>query len=147
MLRILVIVALAAAAAPAAVAADYGLAASPPPAGPAYGLAPACDESSVLARISEKFAYQDANLIGSGIAIAGIEGAGERGLKAGGPSRVDRRYCAATARLSNGLSAEVVYLIEGPKLGTFSIGWNVESCLPGYDPYRVYGQRCRSVRP
>jgi hypothetical protein len=110
-----------------------------------HGL-PSCDAPSVIATIPERFAYQDANLIGSGIAITGIDRIHEHAVKAG-PGLVDRRYCGATAWLSNGRQSEVVYIIEGPKLGFASIGWHVESCLPAYDPYRVYDAWCRSIRP
>ena len=112
-----------------------------------HGNLPQCDEPSVTARIAEKFSYYDAHVIQSGIGITAIDGQHEVALTAGGPSLVDRRYCGATAWLTDGRKSEVVYLIEGPKLGTFSIGWHVESCLPGYDPWHVYDARCRSIRP
>ena len=127
--------------------ADYGRAPAPVAPSHGYGVLPACDEPGVLARISEKFAYQDARVTRAGLAIARIDGVHQHGLRAGGPSLIDRRYCGATAWLSNGGSSEVVYLIETPRLGTFSVGWSVESCLPSYDPYRVYDARCRSIRP
>jgi len=59
---------------------------------------------------------------------------------------VDVRYCIGRAWLSNGSASEVVYIIEGPMKGLFSIGWAVESCLPPFDPYRVYDGNCRSIR-
>ena len=108
---------------------------------------PPCHDPAVVATIPEKFAHYDANVIYSGLGIVNIDGIHEDALKAGGPSLIDRRYCGATAWLSNGQTHEVVYLIEGPKLGFASIGWHVESCLPGFDPYRVYDAWCRSIRP
>ena len=111
-----------------------------------HGPLPACDTSAVVASIPDKFAYYDAHIIGTGLAITGVDGIHEHGVRTG-PGLVDRRYCGATAWLSNGRKSEVVYIIEGPKLGIFSIGWHVESCLPGYDPYRVYDAHCRAIRP
>lgn len=111
-----------------------------------YGGGPACDDWSVLARVGEKFSYQDRHVAGEGLAITGIDHIREynptieRGL-------VTRRYCSATAWLSNGRKAEVAYLIEGPGLATFSIGWHVESCVVGHDPWRVYDARCRAMKP
>lgn len=133
----------------AAQAADfyYVMPTTPPPAHAVWGTPPSCDSPHVLARLPERLAYYDAHVIHSGVAITTVDAPRETGLKAGGPSLVDRRYCSATAVLSNGTTSEVVYIIEGPKLGVFSIGWHVESCLPGYDPYRVYDARCRSIRP
>jgi hypothetical protein len=148
MLRILAGFVFAAILTGSAAAADYRVGAPPPPArGHGYAALPECDAPGVLARISEKFAHQDARITRAGLAITGIDGIRQRALKASGPSLTDRRYCGGTSWLSNGRSSEVVYLIEAPKLGTFSIGWNVESCLPGFDPYRVYDAHCRSIRP
>ena len=111
------------------------------------GVLPTCDEPGVLARIAEKFAYQDAHITMTGLVIANIDGVSEQALRAGGPGLIDRRYCNGTAWLSNGQASEVVFLIEGPKVGFASIGWHVESCLPAFDPYRVHDARCRSIRP
>jgi hypothetical protein len=111
-----------------------------------HGGGPACDDGSVLARVTEKFGYQDAHIAHQGLSIAGIDHVHEynptleRGL-------VTRRYCRATAWLSNGHKTQVAYLIEGPALATFSIGWHVESCVVGHDPWRVYDAGCRSLRP
>jgi hypothetical protein len=126
-------------------AADFGVT-RPPVVGLHAGVLPECSAPDVLARIVGKFAYQDARLIGSGVAIAAIDGARQKKLAAGGPSLVDVRYCTARALLSNGRTSEVVYIIEGPQKGKYSIGYAVESCLPAYDPYLVYGGGCRSIR-
>ena len=107
---------------------------------------PVCDEAKVLAKVTDKFAYYDAHIIGSGLAIAGIDRIRETKVSVDGPSLIPRRYCDATATLSNGKHSELVYLIEF-QAGFASIHWGVQSCLPGYDPYRVYGAWCRSIRP
>jgi hypothetical protein len=148
MRRILTGLILSAALSAPVFAADYGN--TPPAVGyhhHFYAALPACDDPSVIARIPEKFAYQDAHITMTGLAITGIDGIREHALRAGGPGLIDRRYCGGTAWLSDGRRSEVVFLIEGPKLGHVSIGWHVESCLPGFDPYRVYDARCRSIRP
>jgi hypothetical protein len=149
MRRILTALGLAAAFVLPAAAADYGAAY---PAGVGYhrhhyAALPTCDDPAVVSTIPEKFSYQDARIAMTGLAITGLDGIHEHAVKAGGPGLVDRRFCGGTAWLSNGSKSEVVYLIEGPKLGFASIGWHVESCLPGFDPYRVYDARCRSLRP
>ena len=56
------------------------------------------------------------------------------------------RYCTGTAAFDTGKKSEVVFIIEGPMKGKYGIGWAVESCLPGFDPYRVYDGNCRSIR-
>jgi len=108
---------------------------------------PACDTPYALSLIAQKFAYQDRRILLTGLVIDHIDSIGERGLRLGAPGFVDRRYCGATAWLSNGLPSELVYLIEGPRLGPFSFRWGVQSCLPGFDPYRVYSADCRAIRP
>ncbi|MEJ0012544.1 MAG: hypothetical protein WDM94_07945 [Bauldia sp.] len=107
---------------------------------------PACDSFSVTWKISEKFAYQDARLIHSGLSISQLDGIHEKGTGDVWQSRITRRYCGATAWLSNGKKAEVVYVIEGPHLSAFSKGWHVESCVAGFDPFHVYDANCRSIR-
>ena len=107
---------------------------------------PVCDQYGVLAKVTEKFAHYDANVIGSGLRIADIGGIRETRLDIDGPGLIPRRYCNAVATLSDGRQSEVVYLIEFQG-GFASIHWGVESCLPAYDPYRVCGAWCRSIRP
>ena len=143
MRRILTSLLLVASSAFPALAADYSVG----PLGWSYGAGPSCTEPSVLARVSEKFAYQDARIVHEGIGITGIDNIREERGRVGGPGYVIRRYCEGTAWLSNGRKAEVAYLIEGPGLATFSLGWHVESCVMGHDPWRVYDARCRAIRP
>ncbi len=110
------------------------------------GYLPACDEAQVLSRIAARFAYADPRILHTGLVIEQIDGVRQNALRAGGPSLIDRRYCGGVAWLSNGGRSEVVYLIEA-KQGFASFHWNVESCLPSFDPHRVYGAHCRAVRP
>ena len=116
------------------------------PAG-AYAPVPECNEPYVLGLIAEKFAHQDRYILRTGLAIDRIDGIRQQKLKLGTPGFIDRRYCGATAWLSNGRPSELVYVIEGPMLGPFSLRWGVQSCLPRFDPYRVYSADCRAIRP
>ncbi len=145
MQRILAGLACLAVLAGAASAADFG---GVPTAPGAYGytVLPPCSEPAVIGHIVAKFAYQDAHIIHSGVGIAAVDGARETRLKSGGPSLTDVRYCTARASLTNGFTSEVVYVIEGPMKGPHSIGYAVESCLPGWDPFRVYDGNCRAIR-
>ncbi|MHA1554703.1 MAG: hypothetical protein ACTSU0_09865 [Alphaproteobacteria bacterium] len=106
---------------------------------------PACDTPAVLARISERFAYADARIQHTGLAVEHIDGTHQHQLRAGGPGLIDRRYCGAQAWLSDGQRSEVVYVIEADQ-GFASLSWSVESCLPAFDKHRVYGAWCRSIR-
>jgi hypothetical protein len=144
MRRLITTVLFAASLAGSAAAADYG--SGPTTYGHPWHALPSCDAPGIAARISEKFSYQDRHIVHSGVAITGIERMRETGAP-GWASRIERRHCSATAWLSNGRKAEVVYLIEGPHLGALTVGWHLESCVTGHDPYHVYDAQCRSIRP
>lgn len=58
---------------------------------------------------------------------------------------IARRYCGATARLSDGRKRYVWYLIENP-MGYAGVGNNVEFCVTGFDRWYVYSGRCRVLR-
>ncbi|HVZ15151.1 MAG TPA: hypothetical protein VG894_11880 [Bauldia sp.] len=127
-----------------AMAADYGSY------GPAYGFgsnAPSCSDTLVGAKVIEKFAYQDARIVHSGVTIASLSNPRQTGVGTPWHGRVDRRFCSATAWLTDGHKAEAVYVIEGPYLAAFGLGWHVDSCVAGHDPWRVYDALCRSIRP
>src|SRR4051812_6597200 len=106
---------------------------------------PECDQPSVLDKIARKFADQDAVLIHSGLAIVSIDRVVQTRFK-DGPSLTYVRFCVGRALLSNGRTSEVVFIVEWPMKGKYSIGYAVESCLPGFDPFRVYDGGCRSIR-
>lgn len=110
------------------------------------GKLPGCDEPRVLAKVQKKIAYGAPRVLGYDLAIQAFDSISQRAVKAYGRSWINRRYCTATAWLSNGKSSEVVYLIEA-KQGFAGVGYGVQSCLPAYDPWRVYDAWCRSIRP
>ena len=58
---------------------------------------------------------------------------------------IGRRYCGATAALSDGQQRAIWYLIE-EGMGLASIGNNVEFCVDGFDRWNVYNGRCRVLR-
>jgi hypothetical protein len=106
---------------------------------------PTCDQAAVLGKIARKFADQDAVLIHSGLGIVTIDKVVQTRFK-DGPSLTYVRFCTGRALLTNGRTSEVVFIVERPMKGKYSLGWAVESCLPGFDPFRVYDGNCRSIR-
>jgi hypothetical protein len=139
------LVAAASSAAASASAADFGPIIAAPSAAYFGHALPPCTDPGVLKDIARKFAYGDARVVHSGLTIVGIDGVRETRYK-DGPSLTNMRYCTGTASFDSGKQSEVVFIIEGPMKGKYSIGWAVESCLPGLDPYRVYDGDCRSIR-
>lgn len=110
------------------------------------GSLPDCAAPRVLSKVQAKIAYGAPRVLGYDLSIEAFESINQVAANEYGEGWIDRRYCSATAWLSNGKSSKVVYLIEATQ-GFASIGWNVESCLPGYDPWRVYDRWCRAIRP
>jgi hypothetical protein len=107
---------------------------------------PGCQERDVLDKIAERAIWAENHTWHRGWVIRSVGNVRETALRDLGPSRIDRRYCYGVAWLTNGRTSELVYVIEAGQ-GFASIGWRVEFCLPRYDPWRVYGQWCRAIRP
>ena len=103
---------------------------------------PDCADPKVSARIVDRFNWADAHTFYRGVAITAIEGQYERTVEAFGPHPIYRRYCRAQAWLSNQRKQTVYYMIERG-MGLAGIGYKVEFCLPGYDPWHVYDGYCR----
>lgn len=103
-----------------------------------------CEDTGILARISEKFSYQVRhvpNLPDVGIAeFRRIHQ--HRYLPYREDRPIARRYCGATAVLSDGSKHNLWYLIEDG-MGLVGIGDNVEFCVSGFDRWKVYNGRCR----
>ena len=110
------------------------------------GELPPCHEPRVLKKIAEKWAWAEAHVLHTGQYVEHIDRVHQHAEEPGTPGFIDRRYCGATATLTDGRASEVVYLIETNQ-GFASHGFNVESCFPRYDPLRVHGQWCKSLRP
>ncbi|MGD9914467.1 MAG: hypothetical protein AB7S80_10330 [Rhizobiaceae bacterium] len=106
-----------------------------------------CHDSAVLARIVSKFRHQVTyvpNL--PDVDIVDFRKIHERRYLPYRESRpIARRYCGATAHLSDGKKRSVWYLIED-RMGFASIGDGVEFCVSGFDRWRVYNGRCRVVK-
>ena len=60
-------------------------------------------------------------------------------------SPIERRYCQATARLSDGQDRPIWYLIDYGQ-GFAGLGDNVEFCVLGFDRWNVYNGACRVLR-
>jgi hypothetical protein len=148
MKRTLLAVSMLAAAALPAAATDFYLPGTQPIGLPFANDAavPACDGAGVLSRIRDRFAWAHSRTWRSGLSISAIEWTGD--ARPGGeyPSLIGRRYCEASAVISNGDRARVYYLIETHQ-GFAGVGARVTFCLPGYDPWHVYDKDCRTVRP
>lgn len=106
--------------------------------------AASCDTPSILSRIQSKFRTQAREVHENpGLAIASFDKVHEHHHKSQSEfSPVARRYCGATASMSDGQERYVWFLIEKPA-GFVGFGNNVEFCVTGLDRWKVYNGRCR----
>lgn len=107
---------------------------------------PSCSDEKVLQKISNRFNKAEDDTWHRGLYVDSISrphGHDRHGYE---ESSVYREYCHAYANLSDGRTRKVHYLIE-EGLGFAGFGWNVEFCVTGLDPWRVYDGYCRTVRP
>jgi hypothetical protein len=110
-------------------------------------LARECDDGTILARITSKFRHQVTyvpNL--PDVDITHFGRIHERRYIPYGEKRpIARRYCAATAHLSDGRKRKIWYLIED-RMGFAGVGDGVEFCVSGFDRWHVYNGHCRVLR-
>ncbi len=144
--RMAAILAAALSAVPAT-AADYETGGAAVPAYAEGAPAGACADPGVLRFITSRFEYKAANYIHRDLSIYEI---GRMRLSRYEPfnqymSSVQREYCLAYATLTDGSRRPLVYLIETP-FGFAGIGRSIEFCIPGLDPWYVYGAACASLR-
>jgi capsid protein len=106
-----------------------------------------CAESWVLSKIARRFRHQVRNVPNlPNVQIADFQAIHEhRYLPAQEDRPIGRRYCGATAIMSDGQGHDIWYLIEEGQ-GFASIGDNVEFCVSGFDRWYVYNGRCRVLR-
>lgn len=105
-----------------------------------------CSEHKVLSRIVNRFDYADEHLLGTGLAIEDFsniqqtryEPRTERNL-------IERHYCRGYANMTDNRSRVIWYLVETGMGYAGIIGDNVEFCVAGLDPLRVYGADCKSL--
>lgn len=109
-----------------------------------HGKVPTCEQGSVLGNIAGRYRSVQADLWQSGLAIASVGRVSETAFEPG--QLLSRRFCHAKVELSNGRPADLFYLIE-ERQGVASLGWGVEFCVPGQDPWRVYDGGCRTLQP
>ncbi|WP_274629386.1 hypothetical protein [Arvimicrobium flavum] len=109
-----------------------------------YGDTGPCADARVLGRITNKFRYQVRHVPHlPDVAIVEFRGIHQHRYEPRTEEwPIGRRYCGATAMLSNGHDRTIWYLIE-EGMGIIGIGNNVEFCVSGFDRWYVYNGHCR----
>lgn len=113
----------------------------------AAGDSGACADGHVLSRITNRFRHQVTHVPHlPNVDIVDFRGIQQnRYLPAYENRPIARRYCQATAYLSDGARHTVWYLIE-EGMGFAGVGNNVEFCLVNFDRWHVYNGRCNVLR-
>ncbi|WP_299937327.1 hypothetical protein [uncultured Nitratireductor sp.] len=106
-----------------------------------------CADAGVQSTIRKRFRYQVTHVPNlPNVDIVDFHGAYQtRYNPSSADSPIERRYCRATARLSDGRDRAIWYLVEYGQ-GFAGLGNNVEFCVSGFDRWNVYDGGCRVLR-
>lgn len=110
------------------------------------GKLPACDDSSALGRITDRFAQKESEYWKSSLAIERFDRVQEISLRGNGLAYIPRRYCIARAYLNDHREHTVIYQIQ-EDLGMIGWGIGVEWCVVGLDRNNAYAPACSVLRP
>ena len=113
--------------------------------GPRYdGALPPCEAG--LGKIAARFAEKEGRFWNSDLQILDFERVREVAPGSWARSMIPRRFCQATAHVSNGRKHAVYYSI-GEDTGMIGANWGVEWCVAGLDRNWAYNPRCKMARP
>lgn len=115
--------------------------------GPRYdAVVPLCEEPGPLGTIQANFAEKEGQYWVSDLKILGFENIREIAFRPWAEETIPRRFCSATAFVSDGVKRRVNYLI-GEDMGFAGAGWGVEWCVVGLDRNWAYNPACWMARP
>ncbi|MCO6186491.1 hypothetical protein [Rhizobium sp. L1K21] len=105
-----------------------------------------CSSAGVLSYIDRDFDLRAHRYLQRDIAIEDIYGVHLNRFEGRDYTHsVERQYCHATARFSDGRKRHIWYLIER-NWGFAGLGSSTSYCVEGLDPWYYYGRNCRSLR-
>jgi len=115
--------------------------------GPNYdAVVPLCEASGPPERIQAHFAEKESEYWHSDLKILGFENVREIAFRPWAEGTIPRRFCSATAFVSDGVKRPVNYVI-GEDTGFIGVGWGVEWCVTGLDRNWAYNPACSMARP
>ena len=115
--------------------------------GPRYeAIVPLCEEMWPLERIQARFAEKEGKFWESRLQIVGFEKVREVAFRPWVADALPRRFCSATALISDGAKRPIYYsIIEDA--GMIGASWGVEWCVVGLDRNWAYNPSCKMARP
>lgn len=115
--------------------------------GPRYsGKLPECDNGRALGIIRNRFQNKEHDFWNSKLGIVQFANVQETASRPWASDTIPRRFCSASALLSDGVWRPVHYLI-GEDLGLIGATWDVEWCVVGVDRNWASNPACRMMRP
>lgn len=111
------------------------------------GSVPPCDSPKVLSNIAERYHWANTHTWGNNLAFREVASVTETQFRPGDPGLIDRRFCKADVYIADNVRPTAVYYLIEERMGFASIGWYVDFCVSGQDPWRVHDGWCRTVRP
>ncbi|MFA6266785.1 MAG: hypothetical protein WC670_13860 [Pseudolabrys sp.] len=108
------------------------------------GDVPACE--AALGTITSRFESTQSGFWNSSVQILGYEKVRQVAFSPWARGTIPRRFCTATAEVSDGRKHRVDYFIteDGGMIGAT---WGVTYCLVGFDPSMAYSPACKMARP
>jgi hypothetical protein len=113
--------------------------------GPRYdGVLPPCE--AALDTIASRFATKESRFWNSELQIVSFERVRQTAFRPWASGTIPRRFCSATALVSDGHKHRVSYWI-GEDTGMIGATWGVEWCVAGLDRNWAYNPACKMARP
>ncbi|MDB5512912.1 MAG: hypothetical protein JWR08_2395 [Enterovirga sp.] len=107
---------------------------------------PGCADPAVLDRVSGSFADKEAGFWNSSLTIVAYDHVRPLAWRPWGLDFLPRRFCTATATVSDGMRRRVDYSVR-EDMDLFGKGWGVEFCVTGLDRNLAFSPACRMARP
>ena len=115
--------------------------------GPRYdAMVPLCEEPFPLGQIQRRFAEKEGKFWESRLEIVGFEKVREVAFRPWVADAIPRRFCSATAVVSDGKKRPIYYSIA-EDTGIIGATWGVEWCVVGLDRNWAYNPSCKMARP
>ncbi len=108
------------------------------------GVLPPCE--AALGKIAARFSEKESRFWNSSLQLLDFERVREIAYSPWALGTVPRRFCQATALVSDGRKHPVYYSIVEDG-GTIGATWGVEWCVAGLDRNWAYNPRCKMARP
>ena len=108
------------------------------------GVLPPCE--AALDTIASRFAEKEGRFWNSALQILQFDAVRETAYRPWARGTIPRRFCSATAYVSDGHKHRVNYWI-GEDTGVIGASWGVEWCVVGLDRNWAYNPRCKMARP